>query len=284
MARRAGSISTSSRRRREAPAAAASVRPRKALGQHFLSDRNILNRIVDAAELSPGDGVLEIGAGRGDLTAILAERGHTVTAVEIDRDLAAALTSRFAAAENIRIVEADALDLDTRSLFDRRAFSVVANLPYNAGTAIVRRLLEREPRPRRLVVLLQKEVALAMAAGPGAMSLVSIGVQVYAVARKLFDVQPGAFFPAPRVMSSVVRLDVLEEPRVPPAEIAGFFAVARAGFSAPRKQLRNSLANALGISPQLAGAALVRAGLGPAVRPSELSIDQWLQLSRSLRA
>ncbi|HEY7269221.1 MAG TPA: 16S rRNA (adenine(1518)-N(6)/adenine(1519)-N(6))-dimethyltransferase RsmA [Dehalococcoidia bacterium] len=284
-ARRVGSTSTSSRTRAGRPrqSAPARARPRKALGQHFLSDPNILNRIVDAADLAAGDRVLEIGAGPGELTSVLAERGFAVTAVELDRGLTEGLRRRFASSANVVVVEADGLHLETKALFGGEQFAVVANLPYNAGTAMVRRLLESEAKPRRLVVLLQKEVALAMVAPPGQMSLMGLGVQVYAAGRKLFDVPPGAFYPPPKVMSSVILLDVLPEPRVPEPEIARFFAVARAGFSAPRKQLHNALMNGLGLPADAIAMALRLAGIDPAVRPRELSVEQWLALSRAVR-
>ncbi len=286
-ARRAGSTSSSSHRKAGRPAASPAkpggLRPKKALGQHFLRDRNIIARIVDAAELRPGEEVLEIGAGPGDLTAALAAAGMKVTAVEVDRGLAGALRERFAGAPNVRVIEMDALAFDAAAHYgDGGRFALVANLPYNVGTAIVRRLLESEPRPWRAVVMLQKEVAQAMAAAPGALSLVGIGVQVFATARKLFDVAPGAFLPPPKVTSTVIRLEARPVPLVPAAERGRFFEVARAGFSAPRKQLHNALANGLRIGADAAEEAVRRAGLDPTLRPQRLGVEDWLKLSRSV--
>jgi 16S rRNA (adenine1518-N6/adenine1519-N6)-dimethyltransferase len=218
------------------------------------------------------------------LTEALAKRGAEVWAVEVDRGLAHSLRERFADVTRVHILEQDALAIEVGAIFGGgRPFSVVANLPYNVGTAIVRRLLESEPRPSRLVVMLQKEVALAIVASPGHMSLVSVGVQVFATGRRLFDVAPGAFFPPPKVMSTVIRLDARSEPFVPAEERPHFFEVVRGGFSAPRKQLRNSLANGLGVDAQETTAALDKAGIDPTMRPQELSIEQWLALSRRLR-
>lgn len=258
-------------------------RPKKSLGQHFLTDRNILRRIVDAAGLSGVETVVEIGAGPGDLTAELASRAGRLFAVELDEGLCEWLRKRFAAVAKVVIVAQDALTLDPGSLVGfENEYVVVGNLPYNAGTAIVRYLLESEPRPRRLVVMLQKEVAESMLAGPGEMGLVGVGVQVYAVGRRLFEVAPGAFFPPPKVRSLVIELRALEEPLVPVGERPRFFQVVRAGFSTPRKQLRNSLVNGLGLSRQESEDAIRSAGLDPTARAQELSIDDWLRLERAL--
>jgi 16S rRNA (adenine1518-N6/adenine1519-N6)-dimethyltransferase len=259
------------------------VSPRKALGQHFLRDRNIIRRIVEGAELSVDENVVEIGAGTGELTAELAARAGRVWAVEVDEDLCRRLRHRFEGVDNVEIVQADALRLDVAEFFGaREPYVVVANLPYNAGTAIVRQLLESEHGPQRLVVMLQKEVAESMLAQPGRMSLVSVGVQVYATGRRLFQVPPGAFLPPPKVRSAVVRLDVRAEPLVPLAERERFFEVVRAGFSAPRKTLKNSLANGLRLDPAEATEAIERAGIDPARRPQALSVGDWLRLSRSI--
>src|SRR5690606_12678900 len=152
-------------------------------------------------------------------------------------------------------------------------YIVVANLPYNVGTAIVRRFLEAEHPPRRLVVMLQREVAEGMAAPEGDMGLLGVSVQVYAHARKLFNVPPRAFYPPPRVTSSLARLDVRQRPRVEPSQREAFFRVVRAGFSAPRKQLRNTLAQGLGLPPARVSEIIEAAGLDPASRPQQLRVE-----------
>ena len=161
-------------------------------------------------------------------------------------------------------------------------YVVVGNLPYNAGTAIVRRFLEAGHQPQRLIVMLQREVAESMTAPPGEMGLLGVSVQVYANARRLFNVPPRAFYPPPKVTSTVLRLDVRPEPSVPRDDIGSFFRVARAGFSAPRKQLRNTLANGLAIPPEAATAAIESAGLDGSLRPALLSVADWLRLSRAV--
>jgi 16S rRNA (adenine1518-N6/adenine1519-N6)-dimethyltransferase len=198
---RGGSISTSSRNRR-----APQPRAKKRFGQHFLRDPAILNRIVDAAELSAGQTVVEIGPGLGALTAVLAERGLRVVAVEIDHDLVPMLRARFAGAANVTIVQADVLDTTPGKLLARAnasaPYAVVANLPYNIAAPVLRSFLEGDVRPQRLVVMLQLEVAEAVVALPGRMSLLSVATQVYGQARMVMKVAPGAFSPPPKVHSA----------------------------------------------------------------------------------
>jgi 16S rRNA (adenine1518-N6/adenine1519-N6)-dimethyltransferase len=282
--RQAGSTSTYSRRKQPAARAPGVPPPKKSLGQHWLRDRNIIERIVAAADVTASDRVLEVGPGLGDLTQALAERAAGVVAVEVDGRLAAELRKRFASDPRVTVLEQDALHLDPASVFGPTGeYVVVSNLPYNVGTAIVRHLLEAQPRPRRLVVMLQKEVAAAMLAPAGRLSLLGVAVQVFATGRRLFDVAPGAFTPPPAVRSSVVRLDVRPEPLVPEPERDRFFDVVRAGFSAPRKQVRNALAQGLGLPAAEAEALLRQAGIDPARRPETLSIEEWLRLARTRR-
>lgn len=262
----------------------AGISPSRALGQHFLTDYAIVNRIAEAAALSEADVVVEIGPGLGVLTQRLAATGAMVIALELDTELAARL--RTTAPANVTVVEGDALAASTGELLGSAGlppltpYVLAGNLPYNIGTAIVRRFLEAAHPPVRLVVMLQKEVAEAVAAPAGELGLLGVSVQAYAEARKLFNVPPRAFYPPPRVTSAVVRLDVRETPLVPPDERERFFRVVRAGFSAPRKQLRNTLAQGLGRPPAVVGAAIEAEGLRPDVRPQLLRVEDWLRLSR----
>jgi 16S rRNA (adenine1518-N6/adenine1519-N6)-dimethyltransferase len=159
---------------------------------------------------------------------------------------------------------------------------LAGNLPYNVGTASVRRFLEADRTPARLVVMLQKEVAESMAAPQGELGLLGVSVQVYAHARKLFNVPVRAFYPPPRVISAVVRLDVRETPLIALDERERFFRVVRAGFSAPRKQLRNTLAQGLSLLPATVAAAIEAEGLQPELRPQQLRIEDWLRLAARL--
>ena len=258
--------------------------PRKALGQHFLVSPGVLVRILDAADIAPGDAVVEVGPGLGVLTRGLVERGARVTAVELDDEMAAALARSFAAHDRVRIVHADARTVDLASLAaPGEPYLVVANLPYYAATPIVRRFLEAEHPPRRLVVTVQREVARGMVATPGALGLLGLGVQFYGAPRIVATIRPGAFHPPPKVTSAVVRIDVHDEPLLPPSQREGFFALARAAFSAPRKQLRGGLSHALG-RPADAVADLLRCGgVDPTRRPQTLALGEWAALYRVFR-
>ena len=295
---RGGPTSTSSlpeRPRRRSPRPSrpralreAGIAPARALGQHFLTDAGVVGRILAAAAITPDDNVVEVGPGLGVLTArLVGACGHLV-AVELDRRLAARLSEQLADRPNVTIVQGDILALRPETLLGaarlppEAPYRVVGNLPYNIGAAVLRHFLEAEHPPRDLLVMLQREVAQAMTASPGDLSLLGVSVQVYAQPRRLFDVRPRAFYPPPKVTSSVLRLDVRSEPLVPPAEREHFFAVVRAGFSAPRKQLRNALAQGLRRPAADVETLIIAAGVAPTLRPEDLTIDDWLRLSRQV--
>jgi len=258
------------------------LRPRKALGQHFLHDHGIVQRIVTTAQLMPGQLVVEIGPGLGMLTAALVERGAQVIAIELDADLAQYLTERFAG-QPVTIVHADALTVDYAALTGGQPYVVVANLPYNVATAILERLLTGQHPPERLVVMVQREVAERLAARPPQMSLLSVLAQTFTEPRIVFRIGPGAFVPPPKVESAVVTLDRRTEPLVPPAEQSDFFRVVQAGFQQRRKQLINALAHGLGLPKPAVYAALQAAAIAPTRRAETLTIAEWLTLSRTLR-
>jgi 16S rRNA (adenine1518-N6/adenine1519-N6)-dimethyltransferase len=264
---------------------AAHWRRRKALGQHFLVDQQILGRIVAAAELSPADVVLEVGPGSGFLTRQLVCHAGLVVAVEKDPHLAAALPARLDFPPNLRVVEGDARDMDLAALLGAGTeYKVVANLPYYAANPIVRRFLEDEPRPKLLVVMVQQEVALGMTAQPGDMTLLSVATQFYALPQLICNVPPRAFRPPPKVTSGVVRLAVRPAPAVAVTDVASFFRVVRAGFSAPRKQLRNSLGQGLGLTGPAVDQLLEAAGVDGRRRAETLSLEEWGQVYRAGRA
>jgi 16S rRNA (adenine1518-N6/adenine1519-N6)-dimethyltransferase len=264
------------------------VKPAKALGQHFLTDRGVVGRIVAAAAPLPNETLIEVGPGLGVLTERLAETAERLIAVEIDARLAQRLQAHFAGNQRVTILERDVLASSPEELLSAAGvatdanYGVVGNLPYNAGAAIVRHFLEAGHPPRWLVVMLQREVADSITAGPGRMSLLGVSVQVYARPRKLFNVPPRAFYPPPKVTSSVLRLDVLERPLVPPDRREAFFKVVRAGFSAPRKQLRNTLAQGLALPAGDVAGAVHAAGIDPTLRPQDLAPEDWLRLSERL--
>lgn len=264
-----------------APSTKRPPRAKKSLGQHFLVDRRVRGRIVEAADLAPDDTVVEVGPGRGFLTRALAERAGRVVAVELDRALVESLEGAFRGSENVEIVEGDARTVDIDGLLGSQCeYKVVANLPYYAASRIVRRFLEVQRKPKSLVVMVQREVGLEMTARPGKMGLLSVSTQVYGRARIVASVRPRAFRPPPNVASAVVCIDVREEPSVRFESADCFFGLVKAGFSAPRKQMRNSLRHGLGVCTDEATALLRGAGIAPERRAQTLSVEEWGSLYR----
>ena len=257
----------------------------KSLGQHLLIDRGVLDRIVEAADLRPEMEVLEVGPGVGVLTTELVSRVRRVLAVEVDPRMATVLRETVAH-PSLEVVEADAMGIDPADLFGGRPYSVVANLPYNLATALVRRLLSMPApsRPVEMVVMMQREVAQRMAARPGDLSALGIEIQVAAAVDLLFEVPPTAFFPAPKVTSAVVRVRPYDVPAVP--LVPGprrFFQLVRAGFAHRRKQLHNALGD-LGLGGERIQAALEEAGIARSRRAETLTLEEWSTLSAAMWA
>jgi 16S rRNA (adenine1518-N6/adenine1519-N6)-dimethyltransferase len=271
------------------------LHPRKRLGQNFLVDPVALGRIVAAADLSSDDLVVEVGAGLGTLTRPMAERAGHVLALELDDRLVEVLREQLADLPNVEIVHGDVLQfsgsasLPGRTLSNRN-YKVVSNLPYNITSAVLRHFLEKEPRPRLMVVTVQREVAERIVAGPGKMSLLAVSVQYYGQPRLVARIPAGAFYPPPQVDSAVVRIDVAEHAAVwleveadgDQVDEAAFFRVVRAGFSQKRKTLRNSLSAGLGLSPASVEKVLEQAGVNPQRRAETLSLQEWAHLVRPL--
>jgi len=256
------------------------LEPRRELGQHFLVDARALARIVAAAELTADDAVLEIGAGVGNLTRLLAASAGRVVAVEVDRRFLPVLEAELADRSNVHLVAGDILALDPSDLMGEGPYKVVANLPYAITSAVLRHLLEARIPPQRMVVTVQREVAERIVARGGRMSLLAVSVQFYGRPQLLFRLPPGAFYPPPEVESAVVRIDRHLQPPVEVTDVGWFFQVVRAGFSQPRKQLSNSLASGLGISPGEAASALQEAGVDPRTRAERLTLEDWARLAR----
>lgn len=258
------------------------LRPRKRLGQNFLRDRSFLRHILDAAEIGPDDTVLEIGAGTGVLTAELVARARRVVAVELDDQLAALLEREFAGAENFTVWHGNALDFDPCRHFDG-AYKLVGNIPYYITGPIIRHFLESACLPQVLVLMVQREVARRMAAGPGDLSLLGVSVQYYSVPRLVTKVPRGAFHPVPKVDSAIVSLTPHQEQPAPESRRA-FFRVARAGFGTRRKTLTNALSIGLDISRDQSRDLLERAGIRPETRAEALSLAEWHRLSAKYAA
>jgi len=261
------------------------IHPKKGLGQNFLVDPAHRARIIAAAELTPDDVVLEVGPGPGVLTELIAKQAGRVVAVELDDRLIPFLRQRFADQPHVTIVQGDILKLDVgywvsgieraQYLIPNTRYKVVANLPYYITSAVIRYLLESDPSPELLVLTVQREVAERMVAAPPEMSLLALSVQFYCTARIVGRIPAGAFYPAPKVDSAVVRLDRRPAPAVPGVTPAAFFEVARAGFSQPRKQLRNSFAAGMGVPPAQAEVWLSAAGIAPQRRAETLTLAEW---------
>jgi 16S rRNA (adenine1518-N6/adenine1519-N6)-dimethyltransferase len=260
------------------------LRADKRLGQNFLQDSHALEAIVYAAEIQPEETVLEIGPGLGSLTRYLALAARRVVAVELDGDLIPPLQAVTRSYDNIHIVHGDILKLSPKDLIHEPGYRVVANIPYYITSAIIRHLLENEPKPRRVVLTVQKEIAERICAGPGDMSLLALSVQVYGKPRIAGRIPANAFFPPPKVDSAVLCVDIYPSPKIQAEALDAFFQLIKAGFGQKRKTLRNSLSAGLGISRMEAEALLANAGIDPMRRAETLSIEEWNALVRENQA
>lgn len=260
------------------------VRPDKRLGQNFLIDPKALEKVVQAAEIEPTDVVLEIGAGIGNLTASLAATACKVVAVELDGRLIPILRSVLAAYGNVNIIQGDILTLSPADLLQalpvpQEGYLVAANIPYYITSAVIRHLLEAQPRPKRVVLTMQSEVAERICAGTGKLSLLALGVQVYGQPSITARIPAGAFYPPPKVDSTVVRVDLFPQPAVPQGLIETFFRLAKAGFGQKRKTLRNSLASGLKITTAEVELMLIKTKIDPMRRAETLSVQEWTSLA-----
>ncbi len=258
------------------------MRPNKSFGQNFLIDRSILERVVEAAEIEPDDQVLELGAGTGVLTRALARRARRVVAVELERDMLTLLEKTTGALPNVELLARNLLYLDPQEVFAQEPYKLVANLPYYITAPTFRHFLECANKPRLLVVMVQYEVAQRMVAGPGDMSLLGVSVQFYGQPRIVARVPARAFYPAPKVDSAILRVDVRDHVPLSLAERDGFFRVVQAGFAERRKQLHNSLTHHLHRKNEEIRACLAAAYIDPSRRAETLTIDEWLALWTTL--
>jgi 16S rRNA (adenine1518-N6/adenine1519-N6)-dimethyltransferase len=270
------------------------LRANHARSQNFLADPDVLQSILDLAEVAPDVRVLEIGPGLGILTGGLLAGGAHVTAIEVDRGLASYLRDHFAepiAAGRLDLIEGDALDQQLPDLLPP-PYRVVANIPYHITSPILHRFLERAPRPERLVLMVQAEVAERIAAAPGDMSYLSVFVQFHAQVRVALRVPAEAFEPAPKVASAVVILEPRAEPALPIEQQERLWGLVQAGFRERRKMLRNVLGRQLHAGPDGASgpfvgqarvdAALAAAGIAGDRRPQTLGVADWIRLLAAL--
>jgi 16S rRNA (adenine1518-N6/adenine1519-N6)-dimethyltransferase len=253
----------------------AELKPSRGLGQNFLSDNNILDRIVTLAEVTEDDEVLEIGPGLGSLTRHLALSARKVSAVEIDKKIFALLPEILKDYQNIHLICGDILEQDPGNLGLQPGYLVVANIPYYITSAVIRHLLEASVKPARIVLTVQREVAQRICALAGDMNLLALSVQVYGKPQVVMQIPSGAFYPPPKVDSAVVRIDLYPQPYIPLEHLELFFALCKAGFGQKRKTLRNSLSHGLKLSAQEVEERLMNAGIDPGRRAETLSLDEW---------
>lgn len=263
------------------------LRAKKSLGQHFLIDEEVLQQIISAAKLAPEDLVIEVGPGLGVLTRELARRAKQILAIELDAKIASALAQIIAPFPNVQIINADVLQSDPAELLAYRreessaqGYKLVADLPYYIASPVLRHFLEALLKPSLMVVMVQKEVGEAIVAQPGEMSLLGVSVQFYGKPTILQRVSPESFYPPPKVNSVILSIVPYRQPAVQVPDVAKFFELVRAGFSSPRKQLHNSLAQGLGISPSAAVSLLEKAHIEPRRRAETLSLEEWARICR----
>jgi 16S rRNA (adenine1518-N6/adenine1519-N6)-dimethyltransferase len=270
-----------------------SLQAKKRLGQNFLVNSAILDKITEAANLNTHDLVIEVGPGLGVLTyRLVALCGHVIS-VEIDPGMVELLNKTLADQPNFSLVQGDILQVDPRDLIQQEAarfsrqvsvpdhYKVVANLPYYITQPILRHFCEATLKPDCLVVMLQKEVAKNITAKPGEMSILAISIQLYGRPQIVGIVPAGNFYPVPKVDSAILRVDLYPHPVVEVTSPANFFRTVRAGFSSARKQLANSLAQGLAIPKPEVLSLMQKAAVDPQRRAETLSLDEWARLEKS---
>lgn len=258
------------------------IKMSKKLGQNFLIKRGIVDEIVHAAELTVGEPVLEVGPGIGTLTQGLAQSGADVTAIELDRRLLEVLDTTLASYDNVRIIHGDVLKLDVPTIMNHKPFKVVANLPYYITTPIIMSLLESKLPIERLVVMVQKEVALRMIAKPGTKDYgaLSVAVQYYTEPDIVLDVPPKSFLPAPAVTSSVIRCVLRDKPPVDVIDEKLFFRVVKAGFAQRRKTFANTM-RTTGLSKEQIDDILVKANIDGQRRGETFSLQEFADVANA---
>lgn len=257
-------------------------RPKRSLGQNFLHDQRVAHKIVAALDLSDNDAVVEIGPGHGALTALLSKQVGSLAAVEKDDMLSMKLASQFSGIPSVAIMNGDALEVDIDQLIGAdKLYKLVGNLPYNVASPIIRRFLTVENKPTLMIVMVQSEVADVMTASPGSMTSLSVEMQLRADVTRLFSVPSSAFIPRPKVASAVVALIPHKEQAIRLDSEHRFMELVRAGFSAKRKQLHNTLKLGLGLEVSAVMKMLTIANIDGTRRPQALSLSEWGSLYRA---
>jgi len=261
--------------------------PRKKWGQHFLTDKNILKKVIKTAEIGKEDVVLEVGPGLGEMTQVLAQEARKVIAVEIDARLVEVLRNKLADTPNVEILQGDILKFDVRKHLgsEKRPVKVVANLPYQISTPLLFHFINSKDLFSALILMLQREVAERMVAPPGKKAYGPLSVLVQSVAdiSICFIVKPSAFFPPPEVESAVIRLSWKERPMIAPEQEEGFRAVVKGCLGYRRKTLANALKHSDLLLPEDLEKRLEEIGIDPRRRPETLSVQEFVDLASTLR-
>ncbi len=259
------------------------IAPKRWRGQNFLVDHEVVEKMTSQAGLTSRSQVLEIGPGLGILTEELLATAGLVVAVEIETALSSFLQKKFKGRKNLVVINNDILDISPEILrrhFGREPYSIVANLPYQITGQILRRFLTQQPRPHKMIIMVQKEVAWRLVADkPGSMTLLGLSAHYYGQPKFLFEVKRQAFIPSPKVDSAVVSID-LHQPLLTAESEKKFWQLAKIGFTSPRKQLQNNLQSGLRLDKNLVTTGLKKAGLDLKVRPGNLTVDDWVKLAK----
>lgn len=255
--------------------------PRRSSGQNFLFKEKIIKEIVAAAGLSKKETVLEIGPGLGFMTEEISNQADCVVAVELDKRLAGYLAEKFAGHKNIKIINEDIFKVDLKKYFADLKYTLISNLPYNITSLVLRNFLSRPPRPRKIILTVQKEVAERITAQPGQMSILSVITRYYSRPSVIKKIGPENFWPAPKVDSALIKLENIGENNFK-VEEENFLRLVKIGFSAKRKKLSNNLKNGFEIPAEISEKILKKMKLRPDARPQMLSLANWLGLWENL--
>jgi 16S rRNA (adenine1518-N6/adenine1519-N6)-dimethyltransferase len=267
------------------------IHPQRESGQNFLIDEDVLDAIVESAQLKPDDNVLEIGAGFGPLTKKLAEKVQKVWAVELEKRFIPALNKLGKSYSSIEIIHQDIIKTEISKLVGKKQYRIVANIPYNITSYVLRKFLEQDPKPKTMTVLIQKEVAERITAEPGALSLLAVSIQYFGNPHIVREVTKECFWPEPKVDSAVIMIDgiktdsqIQEENRKNGYKFSQkqFFQVVKAGFSAKRKQIHNNLTNSFHTNADIIRQILVECDIKPELRPQDIQINSWKMITNAL--
>jgi 16S rRNA (adenine1518-N6/adenine1519-N6)-dimethyltransferase len=266
------------------------LRARKGLGQHFLVNPGVLKTITQAAHLSKEDLVLEVGPGMGILTRELVAQSGYVIAVELDTMMIELLQEVLGSVNNFSVINSDILEVEPLEIIERekarfpsaiadpRKYKLVANLPYYITQPIIRHFCESKIKPQVMVIMVQKEVAQNIVAGPGDLSILAISVQFYGKPEIAGYVPAGNFYPVPKVDSAILKIEMYPEPPLPVTSEKNFFQIVKAGFSSARKQVANSLSHGLDMPKPEVLSLMRTAGVAPEKRAEDLTLDEWAHL------